>query len=472
MFYDPGYRPTQQPTSPFHMGKGGTGGGSGYGYMPMQQPASPSMGKGGIGGLPDIRASLDAYKGYEPSAATKAFQAAHPGYAATTYAPGYQQEFERNFNAQQASNAQYNTQPVPLRPDMGKGNYYPGMGYLPEARNEIGPDFSDYFRGISLGEPPATGFTPERGGQSQPMPLYPERPPNPFAGQFDLSPERPPNPFADQFDSVGTDNEELAAIVKNPSTQIPQYETQPVFEGDYSAGAINSGATNQFQPITFGDKFTDFMKSPEYTSLIDRMRSNYDPENQYETRDFMPSRVFGDAYIGSSSRIRPYEKAYEDYQARLKGTDTPTQPTGSGLTMDPNLAKLLSRPRVDRFPQQFRPQQFPFMGGGYGMPFGGMPFGGMPFYGGMMQPSPFYGGLGGFLGGGFGGGFGGGPMYGGFRRRFAPRQTYMPYDPYMGYDRQPQPEYTPPTQESMTPLLEEFTKFYTDDFRKRNPCKI
>jgi hypothetical protein len=83
------------------MGKGGTGGGSGYGYMPMQQPASPGMGKGGIGGLPDIRASLDAYKGYEPSAATKAFWAAHPGYASTTYAPGYQQNWENNFNAQQ-----------------------------------------------------------------------------------------------------------------------------------------------------------------------------------------------------------------------------------------------------------------------------------------------------------------------------------------------------------------------------------
>jgi hypothetical protein len=90
------------------------------------------------------------------------------------------------------------------------------------------------------------------------------------------------------------------------------------------------------------------------------------------------------------------------------------------------------------------------MGGGYGMPFGGM-----PFYGGMMQPSPFYGGLGGFLGGGFGGG----PMYGGFRRRFDPSQSMMPQ----------QQEYTPPTQETMTPLLEEFTNFYLDDFQKRNP---
>lgn len=86
----------------------------------------------------------------------------------------------------------------------------------------------------------------------------------------------------------------------------------------------------------------------------------------------------------------------------------------------------------------------PTMGKGYGLPFGGM---------------PFYGGLGGFLGGGFDGGFGGGPMYGGFRRRFDPYQSMMPQ----------QQEYTPPTQETMTPLLEEFTNFYLNDFQKRNP---
>jgi len=116
-----------------------------------------------------------------------------------------------------------------------------------------------------------------------------------------------------------------------------------------------------------------------------------------------------------------------------------------------------------RAQQQHTPQQRnPFMGGGYGMPFGGM-----PFYGGMMQPSPFYGGLGGLFGGGFGGGpmyggFGGGPMYGGFGQRFNPYQSMMPqsqgYTPMMGSGMSPyqsmmpqQREYTPMMRSSMSP---------------------
>lgn len=241
----------------------------------------------------------------------------------------------------------------PSRPNMGKGNYYPGMGYLPEARNEIGPDF---FGGTSLGEP------------------------------------------------IGPDRREQ-----------PPPEPDP------------RGVPPGFQPSMP-------MVPPEFQMQRPAMRQ-------------------------------------------------------------------------------------PFMGGGYGLPFGGIPFGGMPFYGGMMQPSPFYGGLGGFLGGGFGGG----PMYGGFRRRFnrnRPRGSFLGDDrlindtdrmsglgdrrmrpsgdiqPVSFGDPQPssiremvgasnfgfgpgggqpayfplrQPEYTPPSQEAMTPLLEEFTNFYLDDFQKRNP---
>jgi hypothetical protein len=121
----------------------------------MQQPASPGMGKGGIGGLPDIRASLDAYKGYEPSAETKAFWAAHPGYASTTYAPGYQQNWENNFNAQQQPQyqlgvpnpEQFNQQPgstagapfggftpMPMVPDgVMRSNSQPPPGFIPQA---------------------------------------------------------------------------------------------------------------------------------------------------------------------------------------------------------------------------------------------------------------------------------------------------------------------------------------------------
>ena len=86
-------------------------------------------------------------------------------------------------------------------------------------------------------------------------------------------------------------------------------------------------------------------------------------------------------------------------------------------------------------------QRNPFMGGGYGMPFGGM-----PFYGGMMQPSPFYGGLGGL----FGGGFGGGPMYGGFGQRFNPYQSMMPQS--QGYRSEVSP------YQSMMPQQQEYTE--------------
>jgi hypothetical protein len=206
------------------MGKGGTGGGSGYGYMPMQQPASPGMGKGGIGGLPDIRASLDAYKGYEPSAETKAFWAAHPGYASTTYAPGYQQNWENNFNAQQ-----------------DRGNYYPGMGYLPEARNEIGPDFSDYFKGISLGEPPAIGFTPERGGQSQQGQQGQQQPPQ-NTGQQITDPETGRNftvgdPMTRDYGTTLAYKRAMEAFNQsNQQNQQPGGQAQQV-------GQINPGAS-------------------------------------------------------------------------------------------------------------------------------------------------------------------------------------------------------------------------------------
>jgi hypothetical protein len=250
----------------------------------------------------------------------------------------------------------------PTSPNMGKGNYYPGMGYLPEARNEIGRDF---FGGTSLGAPPATGFTPE----PDPRGIPAKGPTGPVAGG---SPD--------------------------PLMSIDDFSKSPLMG-----------------PTTM-----------EYRQPVEFEGGMYDPKLVERYQDYVNTGGQGPKAIGGGVE--------------------------SGLTMDPNLARL--RPSVDRFPQQLRPQQFPFMGGGYGMPFGGM-----PFYGGMMQPSPFYGGLGGFLGGGFGGGFGGGPMYGGFRRRFDPYQSMMPQ----------QQEYTPPTQETMTPLLEEFTNFYLDDFQKRNP---
>ena len=279
--------------------------------------------------------------------------------------------------------------------------------------------------------------------QTQPMPLYPERPPNPFADQFDLFPARPPNPFADQFDSVGADN------------------TKP-------------------KGMRFGDQFTDFMNSPEYKGVAD----NAGAFGGVETADMRRSDIFTD-YLGSSSRIAPYEKAYRDYEARLNAPDTSAQPavvTGetdffrnaprtdlpfeparpgtpdynkelqkeyiNALTMDPNYGR---RPQIPRFP--------------------------------FMQPQPFYGGLGGFLGGGYGFPMGG--MYGGFRNRFGGFPMGMtPYQqPVMGKGFSPfrpiQPQTKPtmgkgpsdeplvPTQEEMTPLLDEFTDFYLNDYRPR-----
>jgi len=296
--------------------------------------------------------------------------------------------------------------------------------------------------GKSTGFPQPSTTAPTQGkgvplNQTQPMPLSPARPSNPFAGQFS---EQDKDNFLGFYDQNG------------PADIAPK---------------------NEFTPLTFGDQFTDFMNSPEYKRAVETDRSSLG-----QTADISRSDIFPD-YTGSSSAIAPYEQAYRDYQARLNAPATPTQPGVqprpgtpeydyiNALTMDP----MNRRPQLPRYP--------------------------------FAQPQPFYGGLGGFLGGGYG--FPMGPMYGGFRNRFGgfpmgmmpyqqpfygqyPMQPQpMPYlqQPAMGkgfnpYSRVPfQPAAQPtfgkgasdgtivPTQEEMTPLLDEFTDFYLNEFRPK-----
>lgn len=289
--------------------------------------------------------------------------------------------------------------------------------------------------------------------QTQPMPLYPER---------------PPNPFSNQFDSVGPDNS-VPMLGREQKSDLDMIsgrfseQDKDNFLGFYDQnGPADLAPRNQFQPIALGDQFTDFMNSPEYTSTVDRLRSSYDPMRDYATADMYQSDIFPD-YMGSSSRISPYEQAYRDYEARLNAPATPTQPGvqprpgtqdyANALTLDPNYGR---RPQIPRYP--------------------------------FMQPQPFYGGLGGFLGGGYGSPMG--PMYGGFRNRFGgfpmgmmPYQQPFYQQPVMGKGFSPfrpiQPQTQPtmgkgpsdqpvvPSQEQMTPLLDEFTDFYLNEFRPK-----
>lgn len=241
----------------------------------------------------------------------------------------------------------------PSRPNMGKGNYYPGMGYLPEAKNSTGPDWSQ----------PPESTTP-----TEPMMSI------------------------DEFSKSG---------LMGPTTMELR---EPVeFEGGM-----------------------------------------YDPALVSAYKDYTG---------GTNQGITPRPGTEAAFGPGLGPDDRPLEPTQ--VPGNNNWRKMLTA------------QRMPSMGGIYGMPF----YGGGPFYGGMfgMPQTPFYGGLGGFLGGGYG--FGGGPMYGGFRRRFDPYQSMMPQEypkEQLDYLRSMQ-EYTPPSQEAMTPLLEEFTNFYLDDFQKRNP---
>ena len=76
---------------------------------------------------------------------------------------------------------------------------------------------------------------------------------------------------------------------------------------------------NTYTPPVFGDQFGDFVNSPEYQAVADRMRSR--GGKGVETADMYKSDIFPD-YMGSSSRIRPYENAYRDYEARIGGGTT------------------------------------------------------------------------------------------------------------------------------------------------------
>ena len=193
----------------------------------------------------------------------------------------------------------------------------------------------------------------------------------------------------------------------------------------------------QYKPPTFGDQFDDFTKSPEYQAVVDR---NQGRGFGMETQDMYRSNVFPD-YIGSSSRIRPYENAYKDYQARINAEPAPAG--GQNEVLSPKQMQDMFNARLPRNPYggmfgftrpppMRNPFRNPMMGMGFGGPFGGMGYG-----------SP-YGGMFGFSNPmmGFGNpmmGYGGNPFMGGlggfFRRTPDPRMGFRPAERLRSFSR-------------------------------------
>jgi len=184
----------------------------------------------------------------------------------------------------------------------------------------------------------------------------------------------------------------------------------------------------QYKPPALGDQFGDFMGSPEYQAVVDR---NQDRGFGVETADMYRSNVFPD-YMGSSSRIRPYENAYKNYQSRINAEPAPAEPAPPPTNADVYGGMF----GFNRPPPMRNPFRNPMMGLGFGGQFGGMGFGG-PF-GGMGYGSP-YGGMFGFGNPmmGFGNpmmGYGGSPFMGGlggfFRRTPDPRMGFRPVEQF------------------------------------------
>jgi hypothetical protein len=219
--------------------------------------------------------------------------------------------------------------PVTQRPGMGKGA--PGViGYGPDDRpiygqnppmNSIGfpgqypqpPMRNPYFGGGFGGMPffggiggfmPRFGFrNPFFGGGRFSNPYFGGG----FGGGMPFMPEpyppmrRPYMGMSDQIRSrLGFENPAPTNPVQSPFDRIKEQ-------------------MNTYTPPMLGDQFDDFKNSPEYQAVADRMRSR--GGKGVQTADMYKSDIFP-GYMGSSSRIRPYENAYRDYQARIGGGTT------------------------------------------------------------------------------------------------------------------------------------------------------
>lgn len=218
----------------------------------------------------------------------------------------------------------------------------------------------------------------------------------------------------------------------------------------------------QYKPPALGDQFGDFVNSPEYQAVVD---ANQGRGFGVQTADMYRSDVFPD-YMGSSSRIRPYEKAYKDYQARINAEPAPAEPAPAETAPPPTNADVYGGMfGFNRPPPMRNPFRNPMMGVGFGGQFGGMGFGG-PF-GGMGYGSP-YGGTFGFRNPmmgfgnpmmGFGNpmmGYGGSPFMGGlggfFRRTPDPRMGFRPAEQRLDIPRLFQPMQNRPQAELQRPV--------------------